>query len=206
MIDEMGYNAQTPALGAGETILWRGKPQKKGFIATRCLTMLPIAVIWLVIDLQIILQAFGGGGELMLIPFFALHLMPVWIWLGSAVTSVRRWKNTMYYATNRRIIIQGGFLAVNETSVYYKDIRNVQIRVGFLDKLFGTGDIIFDDGCYHHNRRSRNMPMHMIEDLEDARQVYGRIQKIVLDMQTDMEYPNAYRPEHNPGYGTDYRF
>ena len=201
----MGYSGQLPALGAGETILWRGKPQKKGFIATRCLSMLPIAAVWLVLDLQFILQA-AGSGSMMLLPFFALHLMPVWIWLGSAVTSVRRWKNTMYYATNRRIIIQSGFLAVNETSVYYKDIRNVQIRVGLLDKMFGTGDIIFDDGCYHHNRRHRNIPVHMFEDLEDAREVYARIQKTVLDMQTDMEYPNAYRPEQNPGYGTDYRF
>ena len=31
------------------------------------------------------------------------------------------------------------------------------------------------------------------------------IQKIILDMQTDMEFPNAYRPETNPGYHTDYR-
>lgn len=206
-MDEMGYTAQTPALGAGETILWRGKPQRRGFIATRCLTMMPIAVIWLIVDMRIILDAVDGGGDLMLIPFFIMHLMPVWFWAGSALTSVRRWKNTMYYATNRRIIIQGGFLAVNEASVYYKDIRNVEIRVGLLDKLFGTGDILFDDGCYQYNRHRRNnIPMHLLEDMEDARDVYSRIQKIVLDMQTDMEYPNAYRPAQNPGYGTDYRF
>ena len=202
----MEYSGRTPALAAGETVLWRGKPQKKGFIATRCLTMLPIAAIWLVIDMQFILMSFSSDGPtLMLIPFFALHLMPVWIWLGSAVTSVRRWKNTMYFATNRRIIIQDGFFAVNETSLYYKDIRNTRVRVGLLDKLFGTGDLLFDDGFSYRGRRNQ-IPVYSFEDLEDAQQVYQRIQKIVLDMQTDMEYPNAFRPENNPGYNTDYRF
>ena len=205
-MDELNDFGRVPALGTGETVLWRGKPQKKGFIAARCLSMLPIAAIWLLIDLQFILRSVGSGADLMLLGFFALHLMPVWIWLGSALTAGRRWKNTMYYATNRRIIIQGGFLAVNETSVYYKDIRNVQIRIGLLDKIFGTGDLIFDDGCYYHNRRSRNIPVHMFEDLDNPHQVYDRIQKVVLDIQTDMEYPNARRPEYNPGYGTDYRF
>ena len=203
-MDELEYNGRTPALGAGETIVWRGKPQKKGFIATRCLSMMPIALIWLALDLQFIIQA-AGDGNMMLLPFFALHLMPVWIWLGSAVTSVRRWKNTMYYATNRRIIIQGGFLAVNETSLYYRDIRNTRVRIGLLDKLFGTGDIIFDDGYSYRGRRN-NTPVHMFEDLEDPHQVYDRIQQMVLDIQTDMEYPNAWRPAQNPGYGTDYRF
>ena len=204
-MDELNYSGRMPTLGAGETILWRGKPQKKGFIATRCLSMLPIAAIWLAIDLQFILQVSGSRQDLMMLGFFALHLMPVWIWLGSALTSVRRWKNTMYFATNRRIIIQGGFFAVNETSLYYRDIRNTHVRIGLLDKLFGTGDIIFDDGFTYRGRRN-STPAWMLEDLEEPHQVYDRVQKLILDMQTDMEYPNAYRPAQNPGYGTDYRF
>ena len=29
--------------------------------------------------------------------------------------------------------------------------------------------------------------------------------KVILDIQTDMEFPNAYRPGENPGYNTQYR-
>lgn len=187
MLDDLSHNGQLPALAAGETILWRGKPQKKGFITTRCLAMLPIAAVWLLLDLQFMIPMFSAGDQLLfMIPFFALHLMPVWIWLGSAVTAGRRWKNTMYFATNRRIIIQGGFLAVNETSLYYRDIRNTQIRAGLLDHLFGTGDIIFDDGFSYRSRRNRT-PAYMFEDLEDARQVYSRVQQILLDHQAAPE-------------------
>ena len=204
MYDELDHSYPTaPSLSSGEAILWKGKPQKKGFICTKSLTMLPIAVLWLFIDLNIISSAFSEGEMLgFLIPFFALHLMPVWIWLGNVLTAGKRWKNTMYYATNRRIIIQSGFWAVNETSVFYKDIRNVDLRIGFLDKLFHTGDLWLDDGCYTGKQQT---PAHTLEDLDEPQQVYRRLQKIILDMQTDMEFPNAYRPEDNPGYNTQYR-
>lgn len=194
--------SQAPALAANEIILWRGKPQRKGFVATRSLSLLPIALIWLVLDLSILMPALGQGEMLgFLIPFFALHMMPVWIWLGNVFTAGKRWKNTAYYATNRRLIIQTGYLAVNETSVFYKDIRNTQVRIGLLDKMFGTGDILIDDGYYRSKNRT---PTHMFEDLENPQQVYNRIQKIILDIQTDMEFPNAYRPAENPGYNTQY--
>ena len=197
---ETGY----PMLSAGESILWRGKPKRSAFIATKSLTMLPIAVIWLVLDLSFIGTVFSAGEMLgILIPFFALHLMPVWIWLGNVVTAGRRWKNTNYYVTDRRIIIQGGFFAVNEVSLFYKELRNAQLRIGLLDKLFGTGDIVFDNGMIMHN--SKHSRPYVFEDLTDAQEVYRRVQKVILDIQTDMEYPNAYRPQENPGYQTQYR-
>lgn len=204
MHEEFAYSQRHPALASGEAILWHGKPKRGAFIATKSLTMLPIAVIWLILDMSFIGNIFASGEMLLfLIPFFALHLMPVWIWLGSTLTAGRRWKNTNYYVTNRRIIIQGGFFAVNETSLFYKDIRNAQMRIGLLDHFFHTGDIVFDSGVIYHNNKQQRGPA--LEDLEDPQAVYNRIQKIILDMQTDIEYPNAYRPAENPGYHTDYR-
>ncbi len=198
------YDRSGPVLTAGESVLWRGKPKRSAFIATKSLTMLPIALIWLLLDMNFIGVAFSGGEMLgFLIPFFALHLMPVWIWLANALTAGRRWKNTNYYVTNRRIIIQGGFLAVNETSLFYKDLRNAQLRIGLLDKLFSTGDIVFDTGMIISN--SRRSHGFVFEDLADAQEAYRRVQKVILDMQTDMEFPNAYRPQENPGYHTQYR-
>lgn len=202
-MDNLERYTSYPVLTAGESILWRGKPKRGAFIATKSLSMLPIAVIWLILDLNFLGKAFSGGQMLgFLIPFFALHLMPVWMWLANVITAGRRWKNTSYYVTNRRIIIQGGFFAVNETSLFYKDLRNARLRIGLLDKLFHTGDIVFDDGIAVNNKQNRG---HAFEDLEDAEAVYRRVQKVILDIQTDMEYPNAFRPEENPGYQTQYK-
>lgn len=202
-MDDLEYMQHHPTLAAGEAILWRGKPKKSAFIATKSLTLMPIAIVWLCFDSVLISSAFSGG-PWFLIPFMLLHLMPVWLWLGSMITAGRRWKNTNYYVTNRRIIIQGGFLAVNENTLFYKDLRNARVRIGLLDKIFHTGDIVFDNGLYYGNSRNREQ-LPTLEDLEEPYQVYERIQKIILDIQTDIEYPNAFRPAENPGYQTDYR-
>lgn len=203
-MEDMEYMQHHPTLAAGEAILWRGKPKKGAFIATKSLTLMPIAILWLCVDSTVFFSAFNSSAPWFLIPFMLLHLMPVWLWLGSMITAGRRWENTNYYVTNRRIIIQGGFLAVNETTLFYKDLRNARVRIDLLDKLFHTGDVVFDNGIYYGNSRSQDRLPHL-EDLEDPYQVYERIQKIILDIQTDIEYPNAYRPAENPGYQTDYR-
>lgn len=203
MHEDFEYSQRIPALAAGEAILWRGKPKRSAFIASKSLTMLPIAIVWLCFDSTFIVAALNNDGPWFLIPFMLLHLAPVWIWLGSTLTAGKRWRNTMYYVTNRRIIIEGGFFAINETSIFYKDLQNAQLRIGLLDHLFHTGSIVFDNFMILHGNKQQKGPY--FENLENAQDVYQRIQKIILDIQTDIEYPNAYRPAENPGYQTDYR-
>lgn len=191
-----------PILGNGEYILWNGKPKKTPFMLAQSLTMLPIAIVWICFDFGAISSIFSSGGfQLFLLGFFALHLMPVWIWLGMTVSAPRRWRNTDYFLTNRRIIIRGGFLAVNEKSLFFKDIRSVQNKIGLYDKLCGTGSILFNSEM----DTGKNTLTPSFQYLDNAGQVYERVQRTVLDMQTDMEFPNAYRPSDNPGYGTDYK-
>lgn len=187
-------------LNDGEIELWRDKPKRIAYIATKTLIMLPIAVIWFVLDFDIIVSSLQDGEMLwFIIPFFTLHLTPVWIWLANVITANRRWKNTNYYITNQRIIIQSGFFAVNETSLFYKDLRNAQLNIGLLDKLFHTGNICFDSPS------QQAQIGFAFEHLENPNQVYSRVQKIILDIQTDMEYPNGLRPQDNPGYKTNYK-
>lgn len=199
------YAQERPPVVPGEQILLQLKPKKNAFILNKILGMLPVAIIWLAFDSIFIVNAFSvpmGGMSLFLMLFMLLHLMPVWIWLGNAITANRRWKNTMYYVTDRRIIIQSGFLDRELQTVYYKEIRDVNLRVGLLDKLLAVGDIHFDVG--HVDRKGRALTKAFL-DVEKPHEVYTRIQKIVMDIQTDVEFPNAYRPENNPGYNTKYQ-
>lgn len=201
------FETQTPnrpVLAADEHILWSGKPKKNAFVAAHSLTLMPIAVIWFCLDFQVIPDIFSASGiQWFLVGFFALHLAPVWLWLASVITAPKRWRNTNYYVTNRRIIIQGGFLAVNEKSLFFKEIRSVQSKVGIFDKLSGTGSILFNAEMISGNNKATPPSFQY---LENAGAVYQRVQRTVLDMQTDMEYPNALRPEENPGYNTDYKW
>ena len=95
MYPEENYDAMgaAPNLAPGEHILWRGKPKKSAYVADKALAMLPIAAVWLVFDLNF-LRAAGTDGFALL--FLLVHMLPVWLWLGSAVTSVIQWRNEDY--------------------------------------------------------------------------------------------------------------
>lgn len=203
---DTGYSGNsTPVLIPGEQVLWSGKPKKNAFIINKIVGLMPIALIWLALDGFIIYNAMSAMSRNMMfmIPFFALHLMPVWLWLSNVLTANRRWKNTMYYVTDRRILIQSGFIGQELQTVYYKEIRNVNLKFGLIDRLLHVGDIHFDLGQYQYQGKTR-VNSRVFLDIAEPQALYTRIQKIILDMQADMEFPNAYRPEANPGYNTRY--
>ena len=189
----------------GETLIWSAKPKKSAFIINKVLIMMPFALLWLVFDSFFIFSAIGTNEMLyFIIPFFALHLMPVWIWLWNAISANKKWKNTKYYVTDKRIIIQNGFVAENYQTIYYKDIKNIDLRIGIIDNMLHVGDIYFDLGYYTKDNGNKIINTAFL-DIENPMEIYSKLQKIVLDIQTDIEYPNALRPEENPGYKTKYK-
>ncbi len=176
-----------------ETILWKGKPEKRAFVVEKSLAMFPLALVWLLFDLGFITSIFENGeGLFFLIPFFLLHLMPVWIWLFSFLTAGKQYKNTEYFITDQRIVIRHGVVAVNEISLFYKDLRNVQMHVGFWGKIFHVADVRFDAGF---QMSERNTTPYVFQKLNNAERVYSYVQQVILDAQSDMEDPSKLRPE-----------
>ncbi|MBQ4119661.1 MAG: PH domain-containing protein [Clostridia bacterium] len=185
--DYENNNPQALELTSGEIIHWQGKPKKNGFIFTKSVAFLPIAIVWLCLDLEIIISSIIEGEFLLfIIPFFTLHLMPVWIWLGNLISARSRWKNTTYYITNKRIVFQGGFFAVNETSLFFKEINNVNHQIGLFNKVFHSGNISFD---------SFGDKTNVFEHLENAKEVYNLVQPMIYNLQRDTEFPNDLRPQ-----------
>lgn len=82
-------NSVEDVLNDDEKVLWRGKPNAKSYVLAAMLKMLPIAIIWLIFDGAFIVGISIGmsHGQIPLsllgfiIPFFLLHLMPVWMWI-----------------------------------------------------------------------------------------------------------------------------
>jgi hypothetical protein len=54
-----------------------------------------------------------------------------------------------YCYTDRRLIVRSGAVGVDFQSLYYKDITQTDVRVGFLDKKHGTGSICFRSPAAH---------------------------------------------------------
>jgi len=131
--------------------------------------------------------------------FFLVHMIPVWAWLGSILTAPARWRRTYYMATTQKIIIRTGLIGSEYEIIYYPDISNVQLRVGLLDRLFKVGDVHFSINGMNTGRSSRSF-----YDIDNPQGVFPALQKIVMDIRTDMYYPNQLRPGMNPGYTTGY--
>lgn len=189
-------------LNKDEQILWKGKPKEKAFVFGSIFSMMPLAIIWLLFDCGFIAVMFSGealenapvGISIFLIVFFALHLTPVWIWIGNIVTASRKYKNLEYVFTNKRIIIKSGIIGIDFQNIYYSEIDSVNLKVGPIDRMLKVGDIYIN---------SKNKAQ-ILYDIEDPYFITQKLQEIVVDIKTDIEFPNEFRPSENPGYGTRY--
>lgn len=165
-----------PPLAAGEHILWRGKPKKSAYIADKALTMLPIAVVWFFFDLQFLRVA----ADPTLLLFLLLHLFPVWLWLGNAVTSVVQWRNEDYFVTNKRVIIRRGVFKPSRESVFLRDVHTIRVHYGLLDRIFGSGDIYINYAVQRVGR-SRTRTGHFLLNLADPQALHDRIELLAMD-------------------------
>lgn len=189
-------------LSAGESIIMQAKPKRNAYILSQAFKMLPFALIWLIFDGTFIglMIGFDVFKEIptifivLIVVFFAFHLLPVWIWISNIVTAGRRQKNIEYVFTDKRIIIKSGLVGIDVVNMFYADINTVNLRVGLIDKLLHVGDIYI---------KGPNQAQ-VLWDIENPYEVTSKLQKIVNDIKTDMYYPNAFRPESNNGFDTKY--
>ena len=179
MYTDETYDAMGPAptLAAGEYVIWKGKPKKRAYVADKALAMLPIAVMWLIFDLNFLRLSAGNGFVLL---FLLVHMMPVWIWLGSAVTSVLQWRNEDYYLTNKRIIIRRGIFKPQRQSVFLRDVHSIRTHYGLLDRLFGSGDIYINYAVYGHGKHRRSSGWFLM-NLNDPEPLRERIELLALE-------------------------
>ena len=201
--EAMKKNTIEDILDEGENVLWREKPNKKAYIWSKVLSMLPIALLWILFDgvalIAVIatgaLKEMGFWGAIGLIAFFALHMIPVWIWLGGIIVGAKEHKNIEYAFTEKRIIIRSGLIGIDFKNIYYTDVESVNLKVGITDRIFSVGDVyIKAKDC-----------SEVLFDIKYPYQITSKLQKITLDIKSDIYYPNALRPDENPGYKTKYK-
>lgn len=185
-----------------ERVLWQDMPKKFPYIFRKSAALFPVALIWLAFDGFFIYTAFGMGGDEMpkemlifMVGFFALHLLPVWIFAGKFIKGAAEHRNIVYAVTDRRVIARSGLMGADFQSSDYGDITNVRVDVSPIESLCRCGTVFITTA-------SGGVAF---QSIRDPYEVYKQINKIQIDMKYDMHYPNAYRPDHNPGYNTEYR-
>ena len=198
----MQKNSIDDVLDHNEKVLWRGQPNAKSYVLAAMLKMLPIAILWMAIDgFFIVFISIGmaqGSIPLALlgfiIPFFLIHLTPVWIWIGHTVKATREVRNLEYAITDKRIIIRSGMVGIDFKFINYTEIDSVNVKVGIIDRIFRVGDIYINS----------SVNSGVLWDVDDPYTIGNALQKVTTDIKSDIHYPNAMRPDSNPGYKTNY--
>ena len=144
-----------------------------------------------------------------LVPFMLLHLMPVWIYLGGALLSFRRYQNTSYIVTDKAIYASGGVFSRHYNTKPFAELSHVNLHRGIFDQWFGVGDIVTTSAQANPATRNGRMTSTnagiSIDSISNYIEVYNIVKKLQQDIYTDVMYPNDLRPKTNHGYGTKYR-
>lgn len=194
---------------SNEQILWEGKPNKATTVLEGIFNpMLFFALIWAALDITVIVGVLTGTGEsgllAFIIPFMMIHMMPVWIYLIGVLTVFFKWKNTYYMITSHGLYISGGVFAFNYEMKPWTDIGHINIHQGVFDRMFGVGDVVFICNHSHSHSNGHGSGSMSIRNIPDFQRVFKIVNNLQTDVYADTMYPNAMRPDTNPGYNTQY--
>jgi len=200
-------------VGDDEKIIYAGKPNKKCFVLESIFNpLLPFALIWGLIDFGFIgvsLSSKEEGLAFFMIPFMMLHLMPVWIYLGGALLTMRRYNNTNYIITDKAVYASEGAFSKRFKSKPFAELSHIDLHRGIFDQWLNVGDIIMTSAqanpVSRNGRTTSSNAGISIDSISDYITVYNIVKKLQQDIYTDVMYPNDLRPKNNHGYNTKYR-
>ena len=189
-------------VGAEETVLYEGKPDKRCFLFESIFNpLLPFAIVWAIFDFSFFNVGISSM-NFVVIPFMLLHMMPVWIYLSGVIFSFRKYKNTNYIVTDHAVYISSGIFTMKLESKTFAELSRIDLHRGLFDQLFNVGDIVITTNQIGR----KNMPAVLgINSIANYAEVYQLVKKLQKDIYSDIMYPNDLRPEENHGYRTKYK-
>ena len=102
---------------------------------------IPFGALFLGFSVFALVVDWGRGldsSSLFLVPFL---LIGVAMTFGPTAWQLLKYRNTEYLITDRRIITQTGAVGLDTSFVSLDKIQEVYVRVGLLDRYFGTGNV-----------------------------------------------------------------
>lgn len=195
-------NKPEDLLISGEKILWKGKPKKSAYVLGKSIGLMPVAIIWGLIDFTALFSVLFFGelplfAYFILIPFFAIHLMPVWIWLGSVLKASKEMHSIQYIITNKRIIeVRGTHTLYFDKEIKLTEIENTSLKISIIDRILKVGDI------YISASKSKTVVLFDIPNSEFIRE---RIEKLIHDSNESKTQKDAfYENNHECGHCGSY--
>ncbi len=130
--------------------------------------------------------------------------IPVILFLWGFIKKLFAYSNTSYAYTNKRVMMRTGFIGTDFKSIDYDKISDIVVTVNFVERIFNVGTIKFFSGRTQTDEGTTTKLYDYWESIPNPYQVFKQVKKVSVDIKTDFNYPNALRPDSNPGYNTKY--
>lgn len=134
-----------PQLGAGEELLWAGRPYQGLFLLRPSdAFLIPFSFLWLGFVIAALIGAQKAGESDPLMVLLVFGTLGLYLVLGRFVIDARQRQRTFYGLTDQRVIIVRGLLQREVKSINLKTISDLSLserRDGFGTIKFGASNL-----------------------------------------------------------------
>jgi hypothetical protein len=186
-----------------EEILWTGKPKFIPYIFSGLgagLFTLAFGIVWMLTTIN-----FKSDDGSSASPFFWLFgLLPLLQGLYVFLNRLLSFSNTAYGYSNKRVMMRTGFIGTDFKTIDYDKISDIEVTVNVIERMYNVGSIRFFSGRTQTDEGNTTKLYDVWSAIENPYEVFKMVKQTSVDIKTDFNYPNALRPDTNPGYKTKY--
>jgi membrane protein YdbS with pleckstrin-like domain len=186
-----------------EVILWIGKPKFIPYIFSELgtgLFTIAFGIVWLLVSIN-----FNSTESTGTSPFIWLFgLIPLLQGLYIFGNRLFSFSNTAYSYSNKRVMMRTGFIGTDFKTIDFDKISDIEVTVNVIERMYNVGSIRFFSGRTHTDEGNTTKLYDSWNAIENPYEVFKMVKQTSVDIKTDFNYPNALRPEINPGYKTTY--
>jgi len=186
-----------------EEILWTGEPKFIPYIFSGLgagLFTLAFGIVWMLTTIN-----FKNDDGSSANPFFWLFgLLPLLQGLYVFLNRLLSFSNTAYGYSNKRVMMRTGFIGTDFKTIDYDKISDIEVTVNIIERIYNVGSIRFFSGRTQTDEGNTTKLYDVWSAIENPYEVFKMVKQTSVDIKTDFNYPNALRPDINPGYKTKY--
>ena len=179
-----------------EEILWTGKPKFIPFILANLfggIFIISFALIWIFAN-----RSWGttNGND-----------TSSYFWLFGLLAFLKRvfsFSNTAYSYSDKRVMMRSGFIGTDFKIIDFDKISDIEVTVSFVEKIYNVGTIKFFSGRTQTDDGNTSKLYDSWSAIRYPYEVFKMVKQTSVNIKTDFNYPNALRPDINPGYNTKY--
>lgn len=185
-----------------EKIIWTGRPTFVPYILSGLWTysfFILFAIIWFALGTQVKPENDSSGG---LGIWFGLF--PLAAFLFKFLNKLFSFSNTCYAYSDKRVMMRTGFIGTDFKIIDYDKISDIEVTVNFIERAYNVGTVRFFSGRTETDEGNTTKLYDSWEAIPNPYEVFKQVKQVMVDIKTDYNYPNALRPDSNPGYNTTY--